>query len=137
MVFPDGEGLPAGHGDAREGEQLYVQYCIACHGLRGRGGSGSELAGATESLTSATPDKTIGTYWPYATTLFDFIRRSMPMTAPGTLADPEVYALTAYLLALNGIVGDEAVLDADTLARIEMPNQAGFIWVDAQPPEAP
>ena len=109
---------------------LYAQHCVACHGPGGRGGPGGELAGGTQALTSNTPDQTIGTYWPYATTLFDFIRRAMPLDAPGSLEPDEVYALCAYLLAENGIIAPETELDAATLAAIVMPNRDGFDWVD-------
>lgn len=134
MVFPDGAGLPPGRGDVGAGAALYQRHCLACHGERGRGGSGGELAGGQEPLTSATPDQNIGTYWPYATTLFDFIRRAMPMTAPGSLTDDETYALTAYLLYENGIIAADAVLDAVSLSAVEMPNRDGFIGIDAQAP---
>ena len=118
IVFPDGAGLPTGRGTVTEGEALFAARCVACHGLRGRGGTGGELAGG-------------GTYWPYATTVFDFIRRAMPMTAPGSLSDAEVYAVTAYLLFENGIIEQSVVMDADTLKAIKMPNRDGFIWIDA------
>jgi len=137
MVFPDGEGLPQGRGRVEAGSALFQRHCTACHGARGRGGSGGELAGGDEPLTSATPDKTIGTYWPFATTLFDFIRRAMPMTAPGSLKPDEVYALTAYLLFENGIVAADTELDADALRAVEMPNRDGFIWIDASRPSPP
>jgi mono/diheme cytochrome c family protein len=136
MVFPGGEGLPQGRGNAVVGEKLYLHHCVVCHGPNGRGGSGGELAGGHNALTSEFPDQNIGTYWPYATTLFDFIRRAMPMNSPGSLNDDEVYALTAYLLFENGLLAPDAVLDATTLAAIKMPNRNGFIWIDAQPPSA-
>lgn len=126
-VAPDGTGLPAGQGTARQGEKIYTTKCLSCHGKYGLGDSGDQLAGAQMGLTSDYPEKTIGNYWPYATTLFDFIRRSMPMTAPQSLSDDEVYAVTAYLLYLNNIVGEDAVLNAKTLPAIKMPNRNGFI----------
>lgn len=126
-VMPDGAGLPAGSGTAKQGQPLYEQLCIACHGAGGLGNSGDQLAGAQMSLTSEWPEKTIGNYWPYATTLFDFIRRSKPMDRPGSLSAAEVYALAAYLLYLNGIIAEEQPLDADALAKIRMPNRDGFI----------
>ena len=102
--------------------------------MGGRGGPGGELAGAAKPLTSDTPDQTIGTYWPYATTLFDFIRHAMPLHAPGSLTNEEVYALCAYLLAENGVIAHDAELDAAALAAIVMPNRDGFIWIDAPRP---
>ncbi len=131
-VFPDGRGLPDGNGNVTRGADLYQSKCLVCHGAGGLGGSGEPLAGAEMSLTSKWPQKTIGTLWPYATTLFDFIRRSMPMTAPGSLSNDETYALTAYLLYLNGIVADDVVLDKKTLAQVKMPNVDGFINVYEQ-----
>lgn len=137
MIFPDGSGLPPGRGNATTGAALYATHCVACHGPGGRGGPGGELAGGTQPLTSDTPDQTIGTYWPYATTLFDFIRRAMPLQAPGSLSDDEVYALCAYLLAQNGIIAPDAELDRERLAAIVMPNREGFIPVEAPPRRAP
>lgn len=133
-VFPDGRGLPAGRGTVVEGTSLFRQHCAACHGTGGRGASAEELAGGTEPLTSPTPDKTIGLYWPYATTIFDFVRRAKPMTAPGTLSADQVYAITAYLLYANGVLGETAELDATTLPRVRMPNRDGFIGIDAPLP---
>jgi len=131
-VFPDGEGLPPGSGSVREGEKFYQQECIACHGTGGIGGSADQLAGAQRGLTSEYAEKTIGTYWPYATTLFDMIRRSMPMNAPGSLTDDEVYAVTAYLLYLNNIIAEGEVMNAETLPEIQMPNENGFINIHEQ-----
>lgn len=133
LVFPDGRGLPPGKGTVAHGEQLYRTQCLSCHGREGRGGSGGELAGGNPDLRAAQPDKTIGTYWPYATTLFDFIRRAMPFTAPWSLRDDEVYALVAYLLHRNGIVGADFVADAASVAAVRMPNRDGFIPIDASP----
>lgn len=129
-VMPEGEGLPPGSGIAAAGERLFAVQCASCHGPEGIGGSADELAGGRMPLTSDTPDKNIGTYWPYATTLFDFIRRSMPMTAPSSLTDEQVYALTAYLLWRNGIIERDTVIDARTLPRVRMPNEDGFIRSD-------
>ena len=137
MIFPDGAGLPSGSGSVAAGEVLFRRQCMTCHGERGIGGSGGELAGGKAALTSATPDQNIGMYWPYATTLFDFIRRAMPMTAPGSLSANEVYALTAYLLYENGIVPADATLDQHQLSKIRMPNRDGFIWIDVQAQDAP
>jgi cytochrome c len=126
-VFPDGEGLPDGAGTAKKGKEIYEQQCLACHGVEGTGGSADELAGAQHSLTDDPPDKIIGNYWPFATTIFDFIRRSMPLQAPGSLSNDEVYAVTAYLLVLNGIIGKDQVINKITLPLIKMPNRTGFI----------
>jgi cytochrome c len=130
-VMPDGRGLPPGSGTVVRGRALYAQHCQRCHGENGLGDSGDQLAGAEMGLTSDWPEKTIGNFWPYAPTLFDFIRRSMPMESPGSLSDDEVYALTGYLLNLNGILPEDAVLDAERLARVRMPNRDGF--ADAWP----
>jgi cytochrome c len=129
-VFPDGKGLPAGHGTVTEGKAVYDQYCANCHGAKGSGGSAEELAGAKRGLKDASPDKTIGSYWPYATTLFDFIRRSMPLNAPGSLTKDQVYAVCAYLLHINGIIPETAEMNATTLPLVTMPNREGFIPVD-------
>lgn len=129
-VFPDGEGLPEGQGSVAEGETIYKNKCIACHGENGLGtGTGDQLAGAQMGLTSEYPEKTIGTYWPYATTIFDVVRRSMPMTQPGSLNNNDVYSVTAYLLYLNNIIGKDDVMNASTLPKVKMPNRNGFINV--------
>ncbi|MCP5145207.1 MAG: sulfite dehydrogenase [Gammaproteobacteria bacterium] len=129
-IGPDGAGLPPGRGTVREGEAIYLQKCLACHGPDGRNGPNDALSGGIGSLTSATPNKTIGSLWPYATTLFDYVRRAMPYQQPGSLTDDEVYAVTAYLLNRNGIVRDNARMDAATLAEVKMPNVDNFIWSD-------
>lgn len=128
-VFPDGEGLPEGEGSVVQGEKIYQQKCLACHGENGLGATADQLAGAQMSLTSEYPEKTIGSYWPYATTLFDVVRRAMPMTAPGSLTNNETYAVTAYLLYLNNIITKDAVMNSSTLPKVKMPNEAGFINV--------
>lgn len=135
-IYPDGTGLPEGKGTAAQGKELFAQRCAACHGKEGVGGTADELAGGTSPLDSDHPDKNIGTYWPYATTLFDFIRRAMPMDTPESLSDGDVYALTAYLLNRNNIIGEGDEMNARTLPRVRMPNRDGFIWIDAkgQPP---
>ena len=131
-VFADGRGLPDGSGTVAEGEKIYNEQCIACHARAGAGGSGDRLAHAEMGLTDEYPQKTIGNYWPYATTLFDFIRRSMPMHNPGSLSDDETYALTAYLLSLDDVIPKDAVMNRDTLPQVTMPNHDGFIniWQD-------
>ncbi len=129
-IFPDGEGLPDGQGSVIEGEKVYQQQCLSCHGEGGLGTAvGDQLAGAQMALTSDYPEQTIGSYWPYATTLFDVTRRSMPMTAPGSLTNDEVYAVTAYLLYLNNLVDRQAVMNKTTLPKVKMPNEDGFIDV--------
>ncbi len=128
-VFPNGEGLPYGSGNANQGELLYQAKCIACHGEGGLGHTADQLAGAKTILTDEYAEKTIGSYWPYATTLFDFIKRAMPMNAPGSLGDNEVYSLVAYLLYLNNIVKKDEQITSITLPEISMPNQNGFIDV--------
>lgn len=131
-VFPNGKGLPKGKGSAVVGEKVYKKYCISCHGVDGTGDSADELAGAGHTLTDNPPDKIIGTYWPYATTIFDFTKRSMPLNAPGILSNNEVYAVTAYLLYLNDIIKKDAVMDAKTLPKVNMPNKNGFIDIYQQ-----
>lgn len=131
IVFPDGTGLPAGRGLASDGERLFAARCVACHGPAGRGGLGGELAGGDPDLTRDYPDQTIATYWPYATTLFDFIRRAMPMDAPWSLDDADVYALTAYLLSLDGLWPAGRPLDAAGLANLRLPNRDGFYGAEA------
>ena len=128
-IMPDGAGLPEGGGTAAQGKVIYDRLCVSCHGPGGLGDSGDQLAGAQMQLTDEYPEKTIGTFWPYAPTLFDFIRRSKPMMQPGNLTDSEVYALTAYLLFLNEIIPDDRVMDAASLAEVKMPNRDGFIQV--------
>jgi mono/diheme cytochrome c family protein len=127
-VFPDGAGLPPGRGTAVEGRAVYESRCAACHGPKGMGGSAEELAGRS-ALNGPHPDKTVGNYWPYATTLFDFVRRSMPLDAPRSLSDDQVYAVAAYLLHINGIIGESEEMNASTLSKVVMPNRDGFIRV--------
>ena len=129
-VFPDGRGLPSGHGSAAEGKLVYERFCGSCHGTNGLGGSGEELAGAKHGLTEANPDKTIGTYWPTATTLYDFIRRSMPPDNPGSLSNEQIYAVCAFLLHINGIIPESAEMNAAALPQVKMPNREGFIRVE-------
>jgi S-disulfanyl-L-cysteine oxidoreductase SoxD len=112
---------------------VYAEKCASCHGEGGRGATAEELAGGTNQLNSKTPDKTIGLYWPYATTLFDLTRRSMPMNAPGSLTNDELYAVTAYLLFANGIIGERDEMNANTLPKVKMPNRDGFVGIDAKP----
>jgi len=123
----DGQGLPPGSGSVQDGRALFAEKCASCHGDKGEGGVGDRLVGGQGTLASAKPVKTVGSFWPYAPTLFDYIRRAMPMNAPQSLDNPEVYALSAYVLNLNGLVPDNATLDAKSLAAIKMPNRNGFV----------
>src|SRR5262247_960310 len=133
-VGPDGAGLPPGKGTAVKGAVVYEQKCQACHGTKGAGQPNDRLVGGQGTLASKTPVRTIGSYWPYATTVFDYVRRAMPYVQPQSLTNDEVYALAAYLLNLNGIIGDNDEMNAQTLPRVKMPNQANFIVV--HPPRA-
>jgi cytochrome c len=126
-VRPDGAGLPQGRGSVDRGRQVYEENCAACHGDRGQGGLGDRLVGGRGSLASDHPVKTVGSFWPYATTLFDYARRAMPYQAPQTLSDADTYAVVAYILNLNGLVGPDTSLDASTLPEVEMPNRNGFV----------
>ena len=126
-VFPDGKGLPEGRGTVSEGKAVYQQFCAACHGRNAEGDEAAALVGGRDSLTSERPRRTVESYWPYATTLWDYIRRSMPYESPGSLTDDEIYAVVAHLLHLGGIVGEDAVLDRETLPKVEMPNRDGFV----------
>ena len=126
-VFPDGKGLPEGRGTVSEGRAVYQQFCAACHGRNAEGDEAAALVGGRDSLSSERPRKTVESYWPYATSLWDYIRRSMPYESPGSLTDDEIYAVVAHLLHLGGIVGEDAVLDRETLPQVEMPNRDGFV----------
>ena len=132
-VRPDGKGLPKGQGSVSLGESLYEEKCASCHGTFGEGeGRWPPLAGGEGSLTDDRPEKTVGSYWPYASTLWDYINRAMPFTAPKTLKPDEVYAITAYVLYLNDLVEDDFILTANNLAAINMPNEANF-YIDNRP----
>jgi S-disulfanyl-L-cysteine oxidoreductase SoxD len=131
-VLPDGRGLPAGSGTAERGKTVYANRCVSCHGATGKEGPQDVLVGGQGTLASGKPLKTVGSYWPYATTLWDYINRAMPFDHPGTLPPDDVYATTAYLLYLNAIVGERDVMDATTLPRVQMPNRNGFV-PDARP----
>jgi mono/diheme cytochrome c family protein len=126
-VPPSGEGLPAGGGTAKQGEAVYVAQCQACHGPKGAGKPADVLVGGIGSLATGKAVRTVGSYWPYATTLFDYTRRAMPITKPLSLTNDEVYAVTAYLLYLNGIIPENAEMNARTLPQVKMPNRDGFI----------
>jgi len=126
-VRPDGRGLPPGSGTAERGRDVYARRCAACHGASGKEGPFDLLVGGNGSLATARPLKTVGSFWPYATTLWDYINRSMPYDRPGTLTTDEVYAATAFVLYLNGIVGAADNLTEATLPGVQMPNRDGFI----------
>jgi S-disulfanyl-L-cysteine oxidoreductase SoxD len=133
-IGPDGAGLPPGGGTANQGEAVYAAKCQPCHGEKGVGGPNDALVGGIGSLAPGkTPLKTIGSYWPYATTLFDYIRRAMPFPETKSLTGDEVYAVSAYILNLNGIVGTNDVLDAQSLLKVRMPNREGFILFPRNP----
>jgi len=131
-IDPSGAGLPAGSGNARAGAAIFTAKCAGCHGETGGGKPNDALVGG--SLTATPPVKTVGSYWPYATTLFDYIRRAMPWTNPKSLTDDEVYAVSAYILNLNGIIGANDTMNAQTLAKVSMPNRDGFIPFPRWPP---
>ncbi len=128
-IAPNGAGLPPGRGTAAEGEKIFADKCQRCHGEKGVGKPNDQLVGGFGTL--ATPDKpavkTVGSFWPYATTLFDYVRRAMPWDAPRSLSEAEVYAVAAYILRENKIIGDGDVMDAATLPKVAMPNRDGFI----------
>lgn len=122
-----GKNLPSGSGSVQQGQAIFEQSCAACHGTKGEGGLGDKLVGGQGTLANPSPIKTVGSYWPYAPTLFDYIRRAMPMNAPESLTSDEVYAVSAYVLYLNGLLPEDTTLDAKSMAEIKMPNRNGFI----------
>ncbi|MEE7438012.1 cytochrome c [Methylobacterium oryzae] len=126
-VDRDGRKLPPGSGSVAHGRDVFEAQCASCHGARGEGGIGERLVGGQGTLGSTRPVKTVGSFWPYAPTLFDYIRRAMPMNAPQSLSDDDVYAVSGYVLHLNGLVPEGAVLDARSLAAVRMPNRDGFV----------
>ena len=121
-VRPDGAGPPEGRGTVAQGKSVYENNCEVCHGAKGVGGVKDRLVGGEGTLASDKPIKTVGSYWPYATTLFDYIRRAMPYTNPGSLSADDTYAVAAYILNLNGILPDDGELDRETLPKVQMPN---------------
>jgi cytochrome c len=133
-IAPDGAGLPPGSGTVQQGEEIFARLGAKCHGAQGEGtDQAPPLVGGIGSLNTDAPKKTVGSYWPYATTLYDYIHRAMPADNPQSLQPEEVYALCAYLLHLNGIVPEDAVMDAQTLPQVVMPNHAGFTSPDPRP----
>ena len=123
----NGNGLPPGIGGVGRGREIFDQQCAACHGAKGEGGIGDRLAGGQGTLATPKPVRTVGSYWPYAPTLFDYIRRAMPQNAPQTLSNDDVYAVSAYVLNLNGLLPSDATLNAKTLSAIKMPNRSMFV----------
>lgn len=127
-IPPDGAGLPPGKGTSAQGEAVYASKCLGCHGEKGAGKPNDVLVGGTGSLAGGqAPVKTVGSYWPYATTLYDYIHRAMPYQAPGSLSNDEYYSLAAYIFSLNGILPEDGKLDHDSLPKIKMPNHDGFV----------
>jgi mono/diheme cytochrome c family protein len=126
-VAPDGAGLPAGSGSVSAGAAIFTQKCQGCHGAQGSGKPQDQLTGGVGTLASGKAVKTPVSYWPTATTMFDYIRRAMPITSPQSLTNDEVYSLTAYLLSIDGIVAKDATLDAKSLPQVKMPNREGFV----------
>jgi cytochrome c len=129
-IPPSGAGLPAGRGSVKQGAAIYAEQCSSCHGEKLQGQQKTigapALVGGRGTLTK-TPVKTVESYWPYATTLFDYVKRAMPMTAPGSLTDDQVYGVVAYILARGNIVPENAVMDAVSLPAVRMPNRGGFV----------
>jgi len=126
-VGGDGSNLPPGSGSVSHGSEVFAQQCAACHGAKGEGGVGDRLVGGQGTLGTPTPVRTVGSFWPYAPTLFDYIRRAMPQNAPQSLSNDDVYAVSAYILSLNGLLPADATLDAKSLAAIKMPNRNMFV----------
>lgn len=131
-VFADGSGYPAGKGSVARGAEVYQTTCAGCHGARLEGGLGPALAGGKGTLASAKPLKTVGSYWPYASTLFDYVRRAMPFQAPGSLTNDDVYSVAGYVLHANGLLPADSEVDASVLRNVRMPNRDGF-YVDNRP----
>jgi S-disulfanyl-L-cysteine oxidoreductase SoxD len=126
-IPPSGAGLPSGSGTARQGAAVYAAKCQVCHGEKGAGKPADPLAGGIGTLATPRPVRTVGSYWPYATTLFDYVRRAMPLDRPLSLTDEEVYQVSAYVLYLNGLIAEDAAMTAATLPQVRMPNRDGFI----------
>ncbi len=138
--LPDGRGMPAGSGTVAQGKEIYQTQCLACHGDKLQGGMGDRLIGGRGTLVNSSPTKgpmkTIESYWPYATTLFDYIKRAMPLLTPDSLTNDQVYAVSAYILSEAKIIPEDAVMDAKSMAKVSMPNRDGFI-ADSRPDKFP
>ena len=126
-IDTNGQNLPDGSGTAEQGKPLYVTHCASCHGADGEGTIANKLVGGHGTLGTDAPVKTVGSYWPYATTIFDYSRRTMPYMAPMSLSNDDYYAITAYILNMNDVIADDAVMDKMTLAEVVMPNRDGFL----------
>ena len=127
-IGPNGAGLPPGSGTPKQGEAIYVAKCLACHGEKGAGKPNDALVGGRGTLVGdQAPNKTVGSFWPYSTTLFDYVRRAMPLNESKSLSNEEVYAVVGYLLQLNGIIGENDTINAQTLPKVHMPNADGFV----------
>jgi S-disulfanyl-L-cysteine oxidoreductase SoxD len=135
-VRPDGQGAPPGRGSVKDGEKVYLDKCAACHGEFGESaGRWPQIAQGKGTLASHDPVKTVGSYFPYLSSVFDYIRRAMPFGDAESLSGDELYAVTAYVLSLNDIVGDKFVLSKDTWGNVKMPNQGGFYDDDREKTE--
>jgi S-disulfanyl-L-cysteine oxidoreductase SoxD len=127
-IGPDGVGLPPGSGTPKQGEAVYAAKCIACHGEKGAGKPNDQLVGGQGTLSGDKPPiKTVGSFWPYATTVFDYVRRAMPYNESKSLTNDDLYAVVAYILNLNGIIADNETMDGQTLRQVKMPNRHGFV----------
>jgi mono/diheme cytochrome c family protein len=126
-IAPDGTGLPEASGTVAEGREVFAAKCSRCHGEKAGGDVGPALVGGQGTLTTAKPLKTIGSFWPYATTVWDYVNRAMPFDQPGLLTPPQAYAVVAYILNLNGIIANDQVMDAKSLPKVKMPNRDGFV----------
>jgi cytochrome c len=136
-IAPDGSGLPEGSGTVAQGRTVFAARCASCHGPNGEGGAvGAALVGGKGTLATARPLKTVGSFWPQATTVWDYVNRAMPFDQPGLLKPDEVYAVVAYLLNLNGIIEEDVVMNARTLPTVKMPNRDGFV-ADPRPDVEP
>ena len=127
IIGPDGDGLPPGRATPAEGKDVYQRRCARCHGMNGNEGPDDRLVGDVGTLASDQPQKTVGSYWPLATTLWDYVNRAMPFDQPGFLTSDEVYATVAYVLFLNEIIGEREPMDASSLPLVRMPNRDGFV----------